>query len=280
MEAVIRNRDFETLEDAGDIGGNHQSSFGVDEPSTVARLLSWIDGLPAGQRFFVTYLPIAGHHPYETPEPGPFPDRDEFGRYCNAPHYGDASLGTMMRGLQDRGLDQQTLWIVLGDHGEAFGQHEGNYGHTFHLYDENVRVPFLTAAPGLISRQVRTSQVASLIDTAPTLLDLAGLHSPESYQGRSMLDPEPHMAFFFADYSLGMLGLRDGQTPNLPQITSPNYAAFNAGVTRPAPCADAIYTSGTPGDIGALRFSRQIGDASYAGLGLTAISQQDSHSRE
>ena len=67
MSAVIRHRGFDTLEDAGIIGGERDSSFGIDEPSTVRRILGWIDGLPPGQRFFVTYLPIAGHHPYATP---------------------------------------------------------------------------------------------------------------------------------------------------------------------------------------------------------------------
>jgi glucan phosphoethanolaminetransferase (alkaline phosphatase superfamily) len=127
MESVIRNRGFQTLEDAGDIGGNHNSSFGVDEPSTVARILSWIDCLPKDQRFFLTYLPIAGHHPYDTPQRGPFPDADEIGRYRNALHYGDVSLGTLFDGLRARGLDRNTLWVIYGDHGEAFGQHQGNY---------------------------------------------------------------------------------------------------------------------------------------------------------
>ena len=227
MEAIIRNRGFQTLADAGDIGGNHNSSFGVDEPSTVASILSWIDALPAGQPFFVTYLPIAGHHPYETPEPGPFPDHDDFGRYRNALHYGDASLGTLIRGFRARGLDRKTLWIVLGDHGEAFGRHEGNFGHTFQLYDENVRVPFLLAAAGVVSHQIRSKQVVSLVDTAPTVLDLAGLPAPESYQGRSMLDGEPRMALFFADYSLGMLGLRDGPRKFIHELDSGRSKLFD-----------------------------------------------------
>ena len=227
MEAIIRNRGFQTLADAGDIGGNHNSSFGVDEPSTVASILSWIDALPAGQPFFVTYLPIAGHHPYETPEPGPFPDHDDFGRYRNALHYGDASLGTLIHGLRTRGLDRKTLWIVLGDHGEAFGRHQGNFGHTFQLYDENVRVPFLLAAAGVVSHQIRSKQVVSLVDTAPTVLDLAGLPAPESYQGRSMLDGEPRMALFFADYSLGMLGLRDGPRKFIHELDSGRSKLFD-----------------------------------------------------
>jgi arylsulfatase A-like enzyme len=210
MESIVRHRGFETLADAGDIGGNHHSSFGVDEPSTVTRILQWIDALPAGQRFFVTYLPIAGHHPYEAPEPGPFPDDDSFGRYRNALYYGDAALGALVDGITARGLADETLWIILGDHGEAFGQHDGNYGHTFQLYEENIHVPLMIAAPGLIMRQIRSRQVISLIDTAPSVLNLIGAPASTNHQGRSFLEPGPRLAFFFADYSLGLLGLRDG----------------------------------------------------------------------
>ena len=42
-DAVIRNRGYDTLEDAGAIGGDHDSSFGIDEPSTIRRILGWID---------------------------------------------------------------------------------------------------------------------------------------------------------------------------------------------------------------------------------------------
>lgn len=210
MESIIRDSGYQTLEDAGDIGGNHESSFGVDEPATVARILSWIDSLPPGQRFFLTYLPIAGHHPYATPSAGPFAVKDESDQYRNALYYGDVSLGALIKGLRDRELSRNTLWLIYGDHGEAFQQHEGNYGHTFFLYEENVHVPLLIAAPGLIDVPRRIEKVVSLVDVAPTILDLAGIPRPGNYQGRTMLDPAPRMALFFADYSLGLLGLRDG----------------------------------------------------------------------
>jgi phosphoglycerol transferase MdoB-like AlkP superfamily enzyme len=221
MESIIRNRGYQTLEDAGDIAGNHNSSFGVDEPATVARMLAWIDNLPRGQRFFLNYLPIAGHHPYATPDRGPFRGGAEIDQYRNALHYGDASLGALVEGLRARGLEQNTVWVIYGDHGEAFRQHEGNYGHTFFLYEENVHVPFVIAAPGLMSTQQRVHQVVSLVDIAPTILDLMGVTGvpgiapPKNYQGRSMLedarDRAPEMALFFTDYSLGLLGLRDGR---------------------------------------------------------------------
>jgi arylsulfatase A-like enzyme len=115
-----------------------------------------------------------------------------------------------MEGLRARGLEEKTVWVVYGDHGEAFGQHNGNYGHTFLLYDENVHVPFLIAAPGRMREQKRVRKVVSLVDTAPTILALLGISPPPSYQGASMLDGAQRMALFFADYSLGLLGLRDG----------------------------------------------------------------------
>jgi hypothetical protein len=227
MDAVVRHRGYRLLADAGDIGGNHESSFGVDDRTTAARVLNWIDGVAPGERFFLTYLPIAGHHPYEVPEAGPFPDRDELGRYRNALHYGDAVLGSLMRGLRARGLEQKILWIVLGDHGEAFGQHDGNVGHTFQLYEENVRVPLIVAAPGLIAQPVRAPGVVSLIDTAPTLLDLLGIPASASYQGRSMLNAERRRALFFADYSLGLVGLRYGPMKYVYELESGRAQLFD-----------------------------------------------------
>jgi len=57
----------------------------------------------------------------------------------------------------------------------------------------------------------RVSKVVSLVDTAPTILNLLGIAPPADYQGRTMLDGTRRMALFFTDYSLGILGLRDGR---------------------------------------------------------------------
>jgi len=210
MDAVVARQGFDTLEDAGTIGGQRESSFGVDEVSTVSRVLSWIDRAPQEQPFFVAYLPTAGHHPYATDEPGPFSGRGEFSAYQNALYEGDRSLGALLEGLRARGLDRHTLFVVFGDHGEAFGQHDGNFGHTLQIYDENIRVPLFFAAPGVTTGHVAVDNVASVLDIAPTILDLVGLPVPASYEGRSLLQSGPRMALFYSDYSVGLLGLQDG----------------------------------------------------------------------
>jgi arylsulfatase A-like enzyme len=227
MSDVIRARGFDTLEDAGDIGGHHQSSFGVDEMASVDRILQWVDRVPRGQPFLLTYLPIAGHHPYETSSPGIFGNRDDFSRYRHAVHDGDAALKTLVDGFHARGLDNRTFWIVFGDHGEAFGQHPGNYGHTFFVYEENVHVPLMIAAPGLLDAQRRVSRTVSLVDIAPTILDLLGIVPSATYQGHSALDSRPRMALFFTDYSLPLAGLVDGRWKAIEDVSTGRVQLFD-----------------------------------------------------
>lgn len=210
MATMIDRRGFELLEDAGAIGGQVNSSFGVDDASTVQRALHWIRSLEKEERFFLTYLPVAGHNPYEVNRPGPFEGRDDFTRYLNALHEGDEALGELLGGLRALGLEDETLVVVFGDHGEAFGEHLGNFAHTLFIHEENVRVPYVIAAPGAVNGQLRVQRVASAIDTAPTILDLMGLPADALHQGTSLLGPEPRMALFFSDYSIGWLGLADG----------------------------------------------------------------------
>jgi arylsulfatase A-like enzyme len=231
MDALIARQGFDTREDAAAIGGNVESSFGVDEPATVARMLSWIDDLDRTRPFFLLYMPVAGHHPYATPTAGPFADPGELGAYKNALRHGDQSLQTLVEGLHTRGLDGQTMVVMFGDHGEAFGQHDGNHGHTIFTYEENVRVPLVIAIPGVTTGPTRARQVASVIDIAPTILDLVGLPRPADYQGVSLLSGQARLALFYTDYALGWVGLRDGCWKYLLEIDANRSRLFDV-------CAD------------------------------------------
>ena len=213
MEGIVDDRGFSELHDAESVGGEHSSSFGTDDASTVRRLLRFVDERDPARPFFAIYSPISGHHPYKSPGTGPrpFPGNTELIRYLNDLHAGDAALGDLTAGLAQRGLLERTLFVVVGDHGEAFQQHPGNVAHTLYLYEENVRVPLILAAPGLFTRQIRARQVASLVDMAPTTLALLGLAVPERYEGRALLEPRAGVARFFTDHAILKLGLRQGR---------------------------------------------------------------------
>src|SRR5262249_22948797 len=151
----------------------------------------------------------------------------EIDRYRNALHEADAALGQLLDGLHERNLLDHTLFILLGDHGEAFGQHPGNYGHTLFIYDENIRVPLVFAAPGLVDEPIRVHRVPSLVDVTPTVLDLLGLNRPSVYQGRSLLEDQNQLALFATDYSLGFLGLRDGNWKMIHELESGHSWLFD-----------------------------------------------------
>ncbi len=210
MADVVNARGFDLLADAGTIGGPHVSSFGTADTSTVQALLTWLDTLGT-QRYFAMYMPIAGHHPYNTPGDGPrpFAQRTEQDAYRNDLFEGDAALGQLIEGLRQRGRLQRTVWLVLGDHGEAFYEHPGNFAHTLFVWEENVHVPLLLVVPGATEPALHVPQVASAIDVLPTLLDLAGLPLPET-EGRSLLRGGAGVARFFTDHGVWQRGLRQG----------------------------------------------------------------------
>jgi lipoteichoic acid synthase len=212
MDAVVNGRGFQRLADAAGADSPHRSSFGVDDRTTARQLLAFVDERP-GERFFAVFMPIAGHHPYHAPGDGPrpWPESSDRDAHTNDVHVADDAFGLLRAGLRARGLDERTLYIVVGDHGEAFREHAGNVAHALFLYEENVRVPLLIAAPGRWHGQRRVSCVASLIDLAPTTLALTGLPVPDGYAGRSLLTTPARVAPFFTEQAVRRAGLRDGR---------------------------------------------------------------------
>lgn len=210
MKGIVDGRGFDEVHDADSITGQYRSSFGIDDLSTAKRVLSFVDSLPDERRFFAVYSPIAGHHPYKSPGPGggPFPERSDQDLYLNDLFKGDLALGHLADGIRERGLWNDTLWVIVGDHGQAFQQHPGNFGHTLFVYEENTHVPFIIVAPGLIQEQLRAPQITSLLDMAPTTLALLGLPVPADYQGRVALEPTAGSARFMTDHDLLKAGLR------------------------------------------------------------------------
>jgi arylsulfatase A-like enzyme len=232
MNDVVQGRGFERLEDAASIGGPFVRSFGTDDRSTVHKLLAFVDEVPRGERLLLVYMPIAGHHPYRAPGDGPrpFPETSDFDRYLNDLYAGDAAFGELVAGLEARGVYDQSLWIVVGDHGEAFLQHPGNVAHSLYVYEENVHVPLVIAIPGVTGEPRHVPQIGSVVDIPPTVLGLAGIEVPRSMQGRSLLAPDPGSARFFVDHALLQLGLRHGRFKLIDEPDTGRIRLFDLGV--------------------------------------------------
>lgn len=208
MAQMVGDRGFDELADAAVIGGEHAVSFGTDDRDTVGRVLKFIDAGP--EPFMALYMPVAGHHPYQSPGEGtrPFTARTEAEHHRNDLFKGDEALGELIAGVEARGLMDRTVWLVMGDHGEAFFEHPGNFAHTLYVYEENVHIPVIVAVPRALAGRLRAPQVGGTIDLGPTLLDVLGVAAPAGWAGRSLLAGEPGVARFFTDSRSVLLGLR------------------------------------------------------------------------
>lgn len=207
MADVLAPMGFDVLADAGVIGGERESSFGIDEEATVDALLRFVAATPPEQRVLACWLPIAGHHPYASPTGGPFATDTMLGCYRNALHYADRMLLRLWQGAQRLRPAEQWLLCIVGDHGQAFGEHPGNFGHAFELFEENLRVPLHFVAPGTSLRGVHDAPCSHL-DVVPAVLGLLGL-SP----GGALLQPPraERTVAAFADWDEALVAVRDAR---------------------------------------------------------------------
>ena len=88
--------------------------------------------------------------------------------------YADAAIADLLTRLDELGLREQTLVVVVADHGEIMDEHVGCFDH-HGLYEGNVRVPCLLSWPGRVPAGRRLGGTVRMLDLAPTVLDAFGL---------------------------------------------------------------------------------------------------------
>jgi arylsulfatase A-like enzyme len=169
---------------------------------TVAAATAWIEA-NAKRPFFVLVHTYQVHHPYVPPPeyaglaamtdvpslPGlPPPSRDlmdDAAAYVAEVAYTDAVVGRLLGRIDALGLGDDTIVVVTSDHGEAFGEH-GRRAHGTGLHEEQMRVPLIVRAPGLVAAGRRVGDMVGLVDLTPTLLDLLGFERQPWMQGVSL----------------------------------------------------------------------------------------------
>jgi arylsulfatase A-like enzyme/Tfp pilus assembly protein PilF len=183
------NRGFDVYDDrygekhASDTEGAERRAEDVIKPAT-----AWIlqgDVAPSSTRhqapFFAWIHLYDPHEPYRAPEPY----ASQHAPYDAEVAYTDAMIGKVLGDLQAHGLLDRTLVVVSADHGESLGEH-GERTHGVFVYDVTMRVPWFIWRSA--DRRARSFDgLARLIDLAPTALDLLGVPSPATFEGRSLL---------------------------------------------------------------------------------------------
>ena len=146
------------------------------------QVLDWL-AKNSQKKFFLWMHLYDPHYPYRPPEP--------YSReYAAQPYDGeiafaDEQVGRLLRFLKEKGLYQNTVIVLSGDHGESLGEH-GEKTHGFFIYNVTMHVPLIVHLPGKSTTQNVTDPV-SLVDLMPTVLAATGLDIPSQVQGRSLL---------------------------------------------------------------------------------------------
>ena len=211
------NRGFDTIVDGQALGCPTISTWGVSDACVVTAALREIDQHP-DRPFFLVVWTNQTHHPYPLPDdvpkrtfehPNVPTSQVDIDAYLNTVAEGDRQLGRLFDGLVARGIADDVLFTVIGDHSEAFGQRHPAFRHGFHLYDEEMRIPFVLHWPNGLAQRGQLQTVTSQLDVTPTLAHLAGLPQAPSWYGRSVFDPSrPQRAYLFASTGPLVVGIR------------------------------------------------------------------------
>ncbi|MBP8129231.1 MAG: sulfatase [Candidatus Hydrogenedentes bacterium] len=166
----------------------HVSEKDADAVALAAEALRGLAGRP----WFLYVHLMSPHGPYTPPEPfasafasaGADERQRAIDAYDAEIAYADALTGELLDTLRELGLYDNTLTLVLSDHGEEFWEHGGvDHGKT--LYEEQLRVPCILKLPGGAHAGTTHDALHEMSDIAPTLLELLGLPPEPRFEGVS-----------------------------------------------------------------------------------------------
>ncbi|MBM4352511.1 MAG: LTA synthase family protein [Deltaproteobacteria bacterium] len=215
---LMANTGFDTIRLLDDMpveGFEETNYFGREERVMLQPSLDWVESV-RGQPFLLTYLTLMSHHNYVVPQSYPYtmyPTEDLDQRnYLNAVKYTDEFLRDVFAGFERMGLLEDTVFIIVGDHGEAFGEH-GRRQHDLIMWEEGLRSAAVLYNPRHLGGPGVIKGFRSHLDLVPTVLELAGLELDKGeFLGRSLLQavPEDRQLFFSCWFKRRCMAMREG----------------------------------------------------------------------
>jgi lipoteichoic acid synthase len=198
--------DFQPVETMEKAGFQKSNYFGYEDDIMLQPSREWLEQ-HKDEPFLATYLGVTGHHDYRPIDRYGLKDYSNLpglDHYQNEMRYLDFFVRNIMDQYKELGLYEDTIFVIYGDHGEGFGEHD-LYQHDNTIYQEGLKVPFIIHAPGRFAKGKRVDTLSNQLDVLPTLFDMLGYKvAGGHYPGRSLLGPpqEDRRLFFscFDDY--------------------------------------------------------------------------------
>ena len=106
-------------------------------------------------------------------------------QYDGAVAYMDACIANIFTTMEGLGIEDDTLVVITSDHGETLHDHDCFYDH-HGIYDCTLHVPLAFVCPGRVPVGLRFSDICQQKDVTPTILDLMGIETGITHDGRSL----------------------------------------------------------------------------------------------
>jgi len=187
------------------------TSMGLDDNTLIWYMKSFLEK-HGEKKFFLVLSSVNPHHPYDVCDRSyeVFGTKTSFDMYKNALRGADDVIGKCYALLARSGIEKNTVFVIVSDHGEAFYQHKRNYLHSLFLNEENVHTIAMIINPVLFPRKAELNTVTSHIDIGPTILDFTGSGNGElKPEGVSILKNSGRRAVFFTSFTTPFWGCRD-----------------------------------------------------------------------
>ncbi|MDX6612802.1 MAG: hypothetical protein QOD75_1988 [Blastocatellia bacterium] len=134
------------------------------------------------------YQPSAVKNDWSALFKGEYDRETVVNNYDNGVTQADATIREVFATLQQKGYLQNSIVMILADHGEGLGDRgSSGYGHVSSLHQEFIRIPLLIYDDS--SAVYGNLKFGTQIDVAPTIVDRLGLSIPQSWEGSSLLSP-------------------------------------------------------------------------------------------
>jgi choline-sulfatase len=192
-DSKVRMQEWEDLTVDGGFDRNGQA--------TVDAALAWLETEATASPLFLwlhLFDPHGPHRPNDAAKkfapqfirPGMTPQQQRIALYDANVRYADEQLGRIVQYLSESRDWDNTLCVVLSDHGEGLRDHRWSF-HNRYTYEEELRVPLVVRWPGRVAAALRVVQPAHLVDLLPTLSSALGLETEEHvFHG---IDLMPHL---------------------------------------------------------------------------------------
>src|SRR5215216_1186478 len=141
--------EFYPVESMDKEGFQKSNYFGYEDDIMLEPSREWLEEHRDGP-FLATYLGVTGHHDYRPIDRYGSKDFAEGGvlnRYQNEVRYLDFFVKNVIEQYKEMGLYEDTIFVIYGDHGEGFGEHD-LYQHDNTIYQEGLKVPLIIHEPG------------------------------------------------------------------------------------------------------------------------------------